>query len=64
MRILEFCNTPRTLLEIAKELNLADRYNMKQRYIDSLLQEGRLRMMQENKTAPTQRYLAADATNN
>lgn len=64
MRILEFCSTPRTLLEIAKELNLADRYNMKQRYIDSLLQEGRLRMMQENKTAPTQRYLATDATNN
>ena len=25
MRILEFCQTPRTLLEIAKELNLSDR---------------------------------------
>lgn len=63
MLILEFCKTPRTLLEIANELNLSDRYYMKQRYIDSLLLEGRLSMMQESKTAPTQKYMATDVMN-
>ena len=63
MRILEFCQTPRTLLEIAKELNLSDRYKMKQRYIDMLLLEGKLCMMQKSKTAPTQKYMATEAAN-
>ena len=63
MRILEFCQTPRTLLEIAKELNLSDRYKMKQRYIDTLLLEGKLCMMQKSKTAPTQKYMATEAAN-
>jgi len=61
MRILEFCQTPRTLLEIAKELNLSDRYKMKQHYIDTLLLEGKLCMMQKSKTAPTQKYMTTEA---
>ena len=63
MRILEFCKTPRTLLEIAKELNLSDRYYMKRRYIDSLLESGSLCTLQENKTAPTQKYMATEVAN-
>ena len=63
MQILAFCQTPRTLLEIAKELNLSDRYKMKQRYIDTLLLEGKLCMMQKSKTAPTQKYMATEAAN-
>ena len=64
MQIIEFCKTPRTLLEIAQELNLSDRYKMKQRYIDTLLQEGRLCMMEESKTAPTQKYKTIEANKN
>lgn len=56
MQIIEFCKTPRTLLEIAQELKFEDRYYMKRQYIDTLLQEGRLSMMEESKTAPTQKY--------
>lgn len=63
MRILEFCKTPRTLLEIAKELNLSDRYYMKRRYIDSLLESGSLCTLQESKTAPTQKYMATEVAN-
>ena len=64
MQIIEFCKTPRTLLEIAQELNLSDRYKMKQRYIDTLLQEGRLCMMEESKTAPTQKYRTIESNKN
>ena len=64
MQIIEFCKTPRTLLEIAQELDLSDRYKMKQRYIDTLLQEGRLCMMEESKTAPTQKYKTIEANKN
>jgi len=64
MQIIEFCKTPRTLLEIAQELDLSDRYKMKQRYIDTLLQEGRLCMMEESKTAPTQKYRTIETNKN
>lgn len=64
MQIIEFCKTPRTLLEIAQELNLSDRYKMKQRYIDTLLQEGHLCMMEESKTAPTQKYRTIETNKN
>ena len=64
MQIIEFCKTPRTLLEIAQELNLSDRYKMKQRYINTLLQEGRLCMMEESKTAPTQKYRTIETNKN
>ena len=64
MQIIEFCKTPRTLLEIAQELDLSDRYKMKQRYIDTLLQEGRLCMMEESKTAPTQKYRTIESNKN
>ena len=60
--ILDFCKTPRTLSEIAKELNLSDRYNMKRRYIDPLLEGGSLSMLEANKTAPTQKYIAVRVT--
>jgi len=36
---------------------------MKQRYIDTLLLEGKLCMMQKSKTAPTQKYMATEAAN-
>ena len=61
-KILDFCKTPRTLSEIAKELNLSDRYNMKRRYIDPLLEGGSLSMLEANKTAPTQKYIAVRVT--
>ena len=64
MQIIKFCKTPRTLLEIAQELKLSDRYKMKQRYIDTLLQEGRLCMMEESKTAPTQKYRTIESNKN
>ena len=60
IRILEFCKSPRTLAEIARELNLSDRYYMKRNYIDSLLEDGSLCALQEAKTAPTQRYMATE----
>ena len=61
-KILDFCKTPRTLSEIARELNLSDRYNMKRRYIDPLLEGGSLSMLEANKTAPTQKYIAVRVT--
>ena len=60
IRILEFCKSPRTLAEIARELNLSDRYYMKRNYIDSLLEYGSLCALQEAKTAPTQRYMVTE----
>ena len=64
MQIIEFCKTPRTLLEIAQELKFEDRYYMKRQYIDTLLQEGRLSMMEESKTAPTQKYRTIETNKN
>ena len=61
--ILDFCQTPRTLLEIAQELNVNDRYYMKRTYIDPLLSQGRLTALQERKTAPTQKYITIKAAN-
>ena len=61
--ILNFCQTPRTLLEIAQELNVNDRYYMKRTYIDPLLSQGRLSALQESKTAPTQKYITIKVTN-
>ena len=61
--ILNFCQTPRTLLEIAQELNVNDRYYMKRTYIDPLLSQGRLSALQESKTAPTQKYITIKAAN-
>lgn len=61
--ILDFCQTPRTLLEIAQELNVNDRYYMKRTYIDPLLSQGRLSAQQESKTAPTQKYITIKAVN-
>ena len=63
MQIIEFCKTPRTLLEIAQELKFEDRYYMKRQYINTLLQKGRLSMMEESKTAPTQKYRTVEANN-
>ena len=64
MQIIEFCKTPRTLLEIAQELKFEDRYYMKRQYIDTLLQEGRLCMMEESKTSPTQKYRTIETNKN
>jgi len=64
MQIIEFCKTPRTLLEIAQELKFEDRYYMKRQYIDTLLQEGHLCMMEESKTAPTQKYRTIETNKN
>lgn len=60
IRIIEFCKTPRTLLEIAEEMKLSDRYHMKRKYIDPLLKLDYLRPLEENKTAPNQRYIALE----
>ena len=63
MRILEFCQTPRTLLEIAKELNLSYVYKIKMLYIDMLLVVVKLFIINKRKTAPTQKYMATEAAN-
>lgn len=56
-RILLLCQTPRTLQEIASELNMSDRYYMKRTYIDPLLKSGLITALKESRTAPNQKYV-------
>ena len=55
LQVLEFCETPRTLIEISTMLGFRDRYRMKRVYIDPLLGRA-LSMSSTEKNDPTQKY--------
>lgn len=55
MQVLEFCETPRSLIEISTMLGFKDRYRMKRVYIDPLLGSA-LSMSSTEKNDPTQKY--------
>jgi divergent AAA domain protein len=61
-RIIAFCSTPRTLLEIAEELGYAERYRMKRIYIDPLIGTRLQMTSSSSKTDPTQRYVTIPDT--
>ena len=55
--LLAFCVEPKPLSEICKHLGLKDRYKVKKRYIDPLLNKS-LRMTEpESPNSPTQKYV-------
>jgi predicted HTH transcriptional regulator len=55
--LLAFCAEPKSLSEICKHLGLKDRYKVKKRYIDPLLNKS-LRMTEpESPNSPTQKYV-------
>ena len=55
--ILAFCVEPKSLSEICKHLGLKDRYKVKKKYIDPLLNKS-LRMTEpESPNSPTQKYV-------
>lgn len=56
--LLAFCAEPKSLSEICKHLGLKDKYKVKKRYIDPLLNKS-LRMTEpESPKSPTQKYVA------
>lgn len=56
-RILEFCTTPRTILEIMEELGLKERKSAR-RHIKPLVEQGRLAMTLPNKPkSKNQKYI-------
>lgn len=56
-KLLAFCKEAKTLSEICKHLGLTDRYKVKKRYIDPLLNKS-LRMTEpESPKSPTQKYV-------
>ena len=55
--LLAFCVEPKSLSETCKHLGLKDRYKVKKRYIDPLLNKS-LRMTEpESPNSPTQKYV-------
>ena len=57
-KLLAFCKEPKTLSEICEHLGMTDRYKVKKRYIDPLLNKS-LRMTEpESPKSPTQKYVA------
>ena len=56
--LLAFCAEPKSLSETCKHLGLKDKYKVKKRYIDPLLNKS-LRMTEpESPKSPTQKYVA------
>ena len=56
-KLLAFCKEPKTLSEICEHLGMTDRYKVKKRYIDPLLNKS-LRMTEpESPNSPTQKYV-------
>ena len=56
-KLLAFCIEPKSLSEICKHLGLKDRYKVKKKYIDPLLNKS-LRMTEpESPNSPTQKYV-------
>ena len=57
-KLLAFCKEPKTLSEICEHLGMTDKYKVKKRYIDPLLNKS-LRMTEpESPKSPTQKYVA------
>ena len=58
--IIDFCSTPRSMIEIMEHIGLKHRYNMKHRYIDPLLEGGFLVMtVPEKPNSRSQKYKRA-----
>ena len=56
-KLLAFCKEPKSLSEICEHLGMSDRYKVKKRYIDPLLNKS-LRMTEpESPNSPTQKYV-------
>ena len=56
-KLLAFCKEPKSLSEICEHLGVTDRYKVKKRYIDPLLNKS-LRMTEpESPNSPTQKYV-------
>ena len=56
--LLDYCQQPRTLLEIANHLGYSDRYWMKRSYIDPVLGDLLEMTESESKNNPMQKYVA------
>ncbi|MBQ3709218.1 MAG: hypothetical protein II887_00785 [Bacteroidales bacterium] len=56
----EYCKEPRSLAEIAEHLGLSDRYKMKKKYIDPLLDRYLEMMLLETPNSPAQRYVLTE----
>lgn len=58
--IIDFCSTPRSMAEIMEHLGLKHRYNVKHRYVDSLIEGGFLVMtIPEKLNIRSQKYKRA-----
>lgn len=58
--IIDFCDTPRSMIEIMEYLGLKYRYNVKHRYIDPLIEGGFLVMTNPDKpNSRNQKYKQA-----
>ena len=58
--ILDFCSTPRSMIEIMSHIGLRHRYNVKHRYIDPLIESGLLVMTIPDKpNSRSQKYKRA-----
>ena len=56
-KLLAFCKEPKSLSEICEHLGVTDRYKVKKRYIDPILNKS-LRMTEpESPNSPTQKYV-------
>lgn len=56
-KLLAFCKEPKSLSEICEHLGMTDRYKVKKRYIDPILNKS-LRMTEpESPNSPTQKYV-------
>lgn len=56
-QILQFCREPRSLDEIATELNVSDRYYMKQKHINPMLGIDLLMTDPDSPNSPNQKYV-------
>ena len=62
VRLLAFCETPRSLQEMMQCLELTDRKHFRRRYLNPLLESGQLRMTMPNKPRSSlQKYIAVPA---
>lgn len=55
--ILTFCVEPKSMFEICKHLGLKDRYKVKKRYIDPLLNKSLSMTEPESPNSPSQKYV-------
>lgn len=62
-KLLEFCNEPKSLSEICEFLKLKDRYKVKKRYIDPLLNSELKMTIPEIPKSPFQKYVVTHRQN-